>query len=327
VNDVQNGVRVNPVRAGDGETTFINIDYASMDVAWATAFLKALRNDWINDVLERDRNKLRDEKAKLGEEKRKREDELLREEEAITEIYRKYGLSSTQPIPGGDGTRNEDPTYVRLSANKDQLEAVEFELAKNRAELLKLRQRYDELPAEVTAEQQVLAGSSNEAELTALGLAIVDLKAKIDGYRPEHPKYKQLSKELQALIDKRDQTALVVTRGDVVALRKPNPERAPLLKEIEALELKIDTQEVSQKLLHGLVEAGEQRTEQLHTVYEELRLRGDKVVRLKNVLDDTERAYNATARKLEAVEGPGGNPSRSPRRSSRRRTRPSPTRS
>ena len=178
ITDLQSDVKVSPVRTGD-ETTFVNIEYASVDVLWARTFLKALRDDWITDVLERDRNKLRDEKAKLYEDAQRLDREVQREEAAVTDLKRKYNLSATQPVPGASGTRSEDPVYSRLIQNLQQVGLVEGELEKNSVELDTLRTRYDEMPLEILGEEQVVAGTSNEAQLDELDAQIRELEKQL----------------------------------------------------------------------------------------------------------------------------------------------------
>jgi predicted metal-dependent RNase len=50
----QKAIKVAPVQATTQGTSFINIEYADVNVEWAVDFLRALRNDWTSDVIERD---------------------------------------------------------------------------------------------------------------------------------------------------------------------------------------------------------------------------------------------------------------------------------
>ena len=54
---------VRPDFPGNQSSVFITILYTHVDRIWAGTFLRALRDDWKDDVLEQDRNKLKDEKA------------------------------------------------------------------------------------------------------------------------------------------------------------------------------------------------------------------------------------------------------------------------
>lgn len=306
--DLQSDVKVSPVRSGDGETTFVNIEYASVDVLWARTFLKALRDDWITDVLERDRNKLRDEKAKLFEDAQKLERELLRAEQGVTDLKRKYNLSATQPVPGGDGTRSEDPVYSRLIQNLQRTAQIQLDLEKIKVELSTLRTRYEEMPAEVLGEEQVVAGTSNEAQLDALDEQIRELDKQLKSYLPSHPKFKQLSRDKADLLERREQTARVVTRAEVIQQSRPNPDRAPLLARIEALELEEATLTATNTRLEKQIDLDERAHAELQSVHEDLRVRDGDIKTTRRLLDETRAALNVKSQKLEQIEGPLGNP-------------------
>lgn len=307
ITDLQSDVKVSPVRTGD-ETTFVNIEYASVDVLWARTFLKALRDDWITDVLERDRNKLRDEKAKLYEDAQRLDREVQREEAAVTDLKRKYNLSATQPVPGASGTRSEDPVYSRLIQNLQQVGLVEGELEKNSVELDTLRTRYDEMPLEILGEEQVVAGTSNEAQLDELDAQIRELEKQLAGYLPSHPKFKQLSRDKAELLERREQTARVVTRAEVIQPRRANPAREPLLQRIEALELEQAKLEKTRSRLEKQIDEDQRAHAELQSVHEDLRVRNGNIETTRRLLDETRAALNVKSQKLEQIEGPLGNP-------------------
>ncbi len=306
--DVVDDVKVRLDRAGDGVTSFVNIEYASVDPLWARTFLRALRDDWINDVLQRDRNKLADEKQKLFEEKQKLERQLLREEEAVTELKRKHGISATQPVPGSEGPRSEDPIYARLVLNKQEVARLDLELERLRVERELLQKRYDELPEMLAGEETVVAGTSNAAELDELDGKIRDLQKDLRQYRPDHPKFKKLKLELEDLLEQREQSTHVTARSELVSTPKPNPAREPLRKELDDLDVKLATNAATRDSLRTSVEEDERRSSELHTVYEDLRVKATLIGNLKDVLNGTDRRYTEKAQQLEVVEGPLANP-------------------
>lgn len=306
--DVVDGVKVRLDRAGDGVTSFVNIEYASVDPLWARTFLRALRDDWINDVLQRDRNKLGDEKQKLFEEKQKLERQLLREEEAVTELKRKHGISATQSVPGTDGQRSEDPVYTRLVQNKAEVSQLDLELERMRVEREMLQTRLDELPEMLAAEEQVVAGASNAAELDELDGKIRDLQKELRTYRPDHPKYKRLKLDLEELFDQREQTTHITARSEIVSTPKPNLAREPLRKDIDALDLKLATSAARRASLVKTIDDDERRSAELHAVYEDLRVKATLIGNLRDNLSATDRRYTEKAQNLEVVEGPLANP-------------------
>lgn len=305
--DIVSDVKVRLDRAGDNVTTFVNIEYASVDPLWARTFLRALREDWIQDVIDRDRNKLRDEKEKLFEAKQKLERELKRQEEEVTELKRKHNLSATQSVPG-DGARGEDPVYARLQLAKQRALELENEISRQDKQVELLRKSYEEMPELVASEQQVVAGSSNDAELRALDEQIVEMRHQIDAYRPEHTKFKKLSRELDDLLDRREQLAHIVQRSEVLTTSTPNPEREPLRKRIEALEFDRATNANALEAVEKRIEDDERTHAELQKVYEELRVKGVSIANLQASLTSTSIAYTNKAQQFEMVDGPTGNP-------------------
>ncbi len=306
--DIQDDIKVRLDRGTDGNTSFVNIEYSSVDALWARTFLPALRDDWINDVLERDRNKLRDEKAKLLDEKVKLSKQLDTAENTLAELRRKNGLSATQPLPSADVTRNEDPVYARLQQRLRAIDDIDLQLVEKRVQLRNLRERYEKMPEFVEGESQVVAGESNEAELKALDLEIIDKQTLIKGYRPFHPRFRELSAELEKLEERREQTARVVTRSDIVTSTKPNPDRPPLARTIDELEDLLATLNATRKQLRESADEDTRRQSELHAVYEQLNVQGTRASILRDNLRATDARLTSKSQELEVVEGPLANP-------------------
>lgn len=306
--DVVDDVKVRLDRAGDGVTSFVNIEYASVDPLWARTFLRALRDDWINDVVQRDRNKLGDEKQKLFDEKLKLERQLLREEEAVTELKRKHNISATQPVPGAEGTRTEDPNFTRLVLNRAEIDRLETALERQKVERELAQKRLDELPEMLASEQQLVAGTTNSAELDALDKEIAELEKELKRYRPEHPKFKKLRLELADKLDEREQATRIVTRSEVVSTPTPNPAREPLQRQVDDLESAIAANVATLTRMKASVAADQRTNAELQDVYEELRVKATLIGNLRESLRATSGRYTEKAQQLELVEGPLGNP-------------------
>lgn len=305
-NDIADDIKVTLAKGGTEWANFVNIEYADVNPQWTRDFLNALREDWIQDVLEIDRNKLQDELDKLRDEKSKLEKQHTRELELVTDIRRRYGLSATQPI-SGDGTRIEDPAFARLQQYRSQLETNQLELETKRVKIEAQQKRYDEMPEFLSSEETV-AGTSNAAQLEAADADIQDLQDQLKRIRQAHHRFRELQKKIQDLQERREQLSHVVTQGETLAVKKPNPERAPLLKEIENQKVEAETLAATQKKLQELVDRDDRRVAELQTVYLDLRVHTEFVGRLEVALADSERKYQDKAQQVKIVQGPLANP-------------------
>jgi uncharacterized protein involved in exopolysaccharide biosynthesis len=304
VDDIK--VRVDTVR--DGMPSFVNIEYSSIDRPWAVTFLRALRDDWIDDVVQRDRNKLTDERQKLFEEKHKLERELLRQEAAVTELKLQHGLSATQPVPGSGRTRDEDPTFVRLVQNRARIDALELSVARMRVEMASTQKQLDELPEMLSSEQEVVTGVGNEEKLAALDAEILDIQTRMKGYRPMNKKFVQLARELEALYEQKEQLTHITTRSELLSTPRPNPAREPMQKKIDDLESAIDGAEAERAQLAKRVEQDERTIAVLQPVYEELNIKETLLANLRENLQATDKRYTEASQRRELIEGPLGNP-------------------
>ena len=113
--DIQDSLTVTvPRKNKDVGSTFVTIEYLNTSASRAEQFLRELRTAWIEQVVERDRDKIKLEYSNLLEEQASKEKELQREHRQLTELRGRYGLSPTQPTPGSNQGRAEDPAYLRL---------------------------------------------------------------------------------------------------------------------------------------------------------------------------------------------------------------------
>lgn len=303
---VSDDVRV--TTSGGGQSaTFVNIEYVDIDRSWAMTFLKALRDDWIDDVLKRDLNKAQDESRKLQEEKARFESRLKDEESKLTELRRTNDLSPTQPSPGSNSPRDEDPLFSRLKENEAKRKAIELELPALQVDLEVLRKRYDETPPKLTREN-VLEAQTNENELRDLELEITQLNEQMEGLKPAASKYRKLSEQLEAKRNRRDQLQRLVIKGTVETTTIDNPAREELRKLIDQRELDVARKKATLEGLVLAIELDSSRVAEIHDVYREEREHVEKIGMLSKSLEDATLKYNAQARLVDQLTSPLANP-------------------
>jgi capsular polysaccharide biosynthesis protein len=304
---VQGDVRVTVTPTSKEGATFVNIEYVDVDRVFAKNFLQALRDDWIDDVLDRDRNKAKEEKQKLLVEKTRFELELKNEEAQLTELRRQNNLSPTQPVPGSTTVRNEDPLFARLAANEAAKKNLDQELPILEVELKALRKRLEEMPVKLTREN-VLQAQSNEGELQTLEVEITALTEQMRGLKPIHTQYKKLSEQLEAKRTRRDQLQRLVTKGSVEMTTVDNPDRANLETAIANLELDIQRKRAMQTGLKAEIDADTLRLEEVHDAYRDEREHLERRGRIAASLADATLKFNTHARLVEQLESPLASP-------------------
>lgn len=304
---VQADIKVVPITGSSQGGTFVNIEYMNVERAWAIEYLRALRQDWIVDVVNRDRNKAQDEERRLLDERNKLEKQLKGEEAKLTELRRENDLSATQPTPGSNNTRSEDPVFTRLKENEAAQKSVERELQVLQARLDVTQEQYDAMPAKL-AREDLVAGQTNEIELRELELEIVTLEAKLQGIRPAFSGYQLISGQLEKKRERRDQIRRLVTKGQIETTTIDNPERAVLSKQIDAVKSEMAQKRAALVGLKADIETDTARVAQLQDVYSQEREYTDRISRIKEALAAASLEYQKQVRQVELLMSPLANP-------------------
>ena len=308
LNGAQRNLSVRPDVGGNQSSIFITILYTHVDRIWAGTFLRALRDDWKDDVLEQDRNKLKDEKMRLGQERDKLEKQLEKEEQELADLKKEHGISATQPIPGAaSGLRAEDPDYTRLQDAKTQLFKTGLELETRKADTKRLEQQYAEMPEKITKES-VVAGKDNEEKIQALQTEILTLNEKLSGYGKAHSRYQKLLSEIESKERQKAELEGLVTRSQLTSTEVKNPDKDRVRAELDKNKSVVAGLEGTRKILSETIDTLERKMADLSDIYRQVRERETKIMRVRDELKDADRDYQAKVRLVELGEGPRSNP-------------------
>lgn len=307
IDDTRDNVKVVLGKGTDQGSNFVTIEFAAVDRVWAELFLKRLRDDWVEDVLERDRNKVEAERSMLQEQRDELQKQYSKEEGELAELKLRHGISATQPIPGATGQRTEDPEYDRLQKAKQQLQDTDVNLARANAR----KTQYETL-LKLTPEQQsreeLVAGKSNADELAGVEREILEKEKELRKYRPQHSKYPSIKNDLDLLQLKRDGMERILERGGLLVVNTVNPARAEMRKRIDVVVGEIGELEATKTRLETDIKASETTVGGLHDVYRKIREKDEKITRLKTALQDHELRYRAKILLAQDLSGPLANP-------------------
>lgn len=272
VNDVRDDLRVRVEKPPNASSSFVLIEYMDMDVKRAVEVLKALRDDWKQDVLDVERNKADDEAARLGEKVRQLELAIKTEEDTVSGLKQRNNISATQPIPGGRDQRAEDPEYQRLQKQKDELGARSIALVEAEERVTSLERQLAETP-ERLSEAQLLAGNNNAQELASIETEIIDLNAELARFKPPAHGYKIVLEKLKQLELKRDALKKLATRSELTSVATINPRYTLVRTQLEAARLQRDQDARVKDHLEKTIAADQKTVDLLYDVYDEIRAR------------------------------------------------------
>jgi capsular polysaccharide biosynthesis protein len=304
--EIQDQIQVTTTRGGD-ETAFVTIEYKHVNPRKAHDFLKALRDAWTEDVIERGKNALIAEEQKLLDRKNELQRQYYREEEALTELKRNHEISATQPVPGSSQRVNEDPIFQRHQQNKEQLEDTQLELKTLAVELEKKREQLINVP-ELISREELIQGRTFDKELVQLQKLIADRKNELDGLRRAHSQYPIIEREIADLEDEYRQLLGGQTAKEVRTELVVNPERGRLEREIDGLATRKEVLEEKQRELESALQRTGRLVSERQDVYGEIRIRNQRIELLNETIKENKIQYERVLNKLARMAGPGGNP-------------------
>jgi capsular polysaccharide biosynthesis protein len=307
VTDVQDDIKVRLDKPPGGQGVFVNVEYIHSDVQWAVTFLKALREDWIQAVLERDQRKVQDEAERLRTELSSLEREYRNEESELSDLMRRKNISATQPIPGGEDQRTEDPVYDRLLKNQTLLDEGERTLAQLEERRKSLEERLREVP-EKLSEQAVIEGVSNTEELQALDAQILEKERELARYLPANTRYKKLQQEIRELEDQREQLKRQTTKSALTSVARANPLRGQIQERIDLTAMEIAQVAATNQQLRTAIERDSGSVDELYPVYREIRERGEKIKRLQVTLEGASKRYQEKLEQARILASPSSDP-------------------
>jgi uncharacterized protein involved in exopolysaccharide biosynthesis len=305
--DVQEDIKVvtsSPTLRG---TTFVTIEYADVRREWAAEFLKALREDWIADVVDGDRRRATFALESLRTERRLLEKQQKSQEEGLTNLRRQHGLSATQPAGGGARERAEDPVYARLKSNETERDKISRSLQALDVEIAQLELALQDLPPTI-ASTDVVPGESNATQLGEVEGQIAAAQAKLKGIKPSHSQYIKTQLEIRGLEERRDQLLRQSTKAQIVAGSRPNPDLEPARKVIEDKKRERAVSSATLERLESDISRDRLAAEELQDVYREERERMGEIARLQEKLLAIDKKLMEKGQEVDTLLSPLSNP-------------------
>jgi len=296
-----------PRSSGKSGSSFVTIEYRDVDKERAQQLLKSLRETWITQVVERERTRYNVEYSNLLERQSELDKEYRKLKREQQELLTEHDISPTQPAPGQNQQRIEDPTVVRFQENTDRQEEVELELATKSQQLRLAEEQLAETDPEVP-KTRVTEGQSFQDELSDLLKQQLTLEQQLDGIRPEHPRYKQISKQLSDLEERMEALELRRTGTEVSQDFEANPVYLALENLIRGLELDVGRLGAEKEGLRLAVEQNRRDLLRLTQSYNEFDVLTDKTNIVKATLEEIRLELEQKRLRRDVIYGAAGNP-------------------
>ena len=305
---IQGNIRVIvPPRGRNAGSSFVRIEYRDVSKDRAQQFLKALRKAWIEQVVERGRARIDAEYINLLNRKGELDKQWLRESRLITDLRVDNDISLTQPTPGKNQQRIEDPAMERLLEHADRIEEVQIVLSEARENLeiaqVELAKTEPEKPR-----VRVIRGMDFNLQIEELRTQRMKLEQKLDGIRPPHSRWKKISGQLTDIDERIAELELSVTEAEVRQEFEPNPDYTILQEEIGDLMSQIDRLRAKETSLREALKQDRLATRKLADAYREDSERTSRIEILTTALKDVEIKLQNKKQQREVINGPSGNP-------------------
>lgn len=295
-----------PRTRSEGASTFVTIKYRDIDPQRAVDFLVHLTDDWTKNEVERGRRAVEAQRQTLQNRASDLETQVRSKQAELSELQSAHGLSPTQPVPGREATRGEDPIYLAYQRKLDDRATLRRQLSEAEADLEALVKRLAGLEPRIL-ETTLTGGVDHAQRISELELEIANLERRRSAYF-QGPTRKMLTRTIEQaqemLQEIRDQERRAEERREWV----DNPAYLALQERIAGLEFERHRIVTLLETLEADLALTLEELRERNEIYAEVGRIHDELARLRTLQTDlaTEEARNH--RLLELLSGPAGNP-------------------
>jgi polysaccharide biosynthesis transport protein len=307
VREVSRNIDVTLPRArSEGVSTFVTIEYRDVDPQRAVQFLERLRDDWTRNEVDRGRRAVEAERAALQRRGAELAVQARAKQGELSELQSVHGLSPTQPVPGREASRDEDPLYTSFRNRLAERERLGDRLAEAEAQLTALGRQLAGVEP-LVQETVVTGGIDHGQRISELELQIATLERRRESYRQGTTRQqlthqiKQTQATLQAV---RDQERRAEERRDWVE----NPVYAELQSRVALHELERSRVTALLTTLEREVSLLQDDLRERNEVYASVNRIHDELNRLRAAQEDLAVQEARNRRVWELLFGPAGDP-------------------
>ena len=296
-----------PRKSDKASSSFVTIEYKDVNNERAQEFLISLRKAWIEQVVERQRTRYDVEYQKILTRQRELEKEFEKANRELTDLRNDNDISPTQPTPGKNVERLEDPKVLRFEENGKRKDQVVLDLASARESLRLVQEQLAETDPE-KPKTTVTKGLTFDTQIETLRTEQLTLEGQLDGIRPAHPRYQLITRKLDDLDTRIAELQLSQTDEQVNQEFMANPAYLNLETLVKHHELEVGRLMAEKESLRLMLESDRRGLRGLREAYNREAEIASKVERIKDSLKDTDKQLLEKRQRRAVVYGPSGNP-------------------
>lgn len=278
-------------------STFVDVTYTDVDGIRAERFLGVLTKKWIDDVVQRDLNRLTNERNILQNQVREADEKYRTLNRRYTDVAQSMGIDPAQPL-SQNTERAQDPVYGEAERVKTQMNTVRRELSGLKAELAALEARLADVDEFYEVEVSE-GGIDFDREVLTLEQQILKLEEGRANWTPRNSKWKLAQKRLEALEEEIDSLRALEQASTTKKVSKRNEAYDALVAEIAVKRVDV---EGSSGELESLNKSYVELVAQANKRAEDYRDLRDLVVERNNAEQDWNQKYAELHRKQSALE-------------------------
>ncbi|MCC6407309.1 MAG: hypothetical protein IT453_09090 [Planctomycetes bacterium] len=288
---------------------FIRVQYTDSEPQRAAQFLNDLREAYVRDMVSRGRENAKSDRDKLQELRKEKEQNFLEATRRLTELNKKYKLSVTQPSPGSNRERPEDPLFTLRNTTESNLNIAKQNQKVEKAKNEQLREQLEREPEEVP-EQLVSSGITVDQRVADIDtqIATINKEIKDKGLLPANSAYQRSQDTIRNLEEQKKQILGLSTTSSVVTNYVHNKKRDALRDKLAdsdqtlaGLDATVTTLEANLKDLNA-------RVMELADVYREVNGLSQDCQNATIAYAAADEAYQRQKDFYEYISGPPGNP-------------------
>ena len=291
----------------DNPSSFLYLRYSDTNAQRAEQFLNELRNQYIINVVERERNRAREERDSLQDLMNQKDQTYQDSERELADLKRQYQLSYTQPERNRGLSRDEDPTFQQLTRAEASLSQALQDLEVHQEVVADLKARFANEP-EQRQKLKTDGDDLTQVQLLEIDEAILAEKQLQVGIRPPHSRYQKAEAEIARLESLRRDLEAQLDSGVAQVEYVENTERERLYQELQQHETKVVQFQATVSTLRREIESLKIKRDTNLEAQRRINELDNLVAQNRESFNKVLQAYQDQRTFVERITGSEGNP-------------------
>lgn len=238
IHAIRDGLNVNVAEKPKNQgSDFVDIQFEDVEGEWAARFLNRLAGEWVQQVIERDRTILEQEKEVFQNAKEDAWEKYRADWMELTQLIQENNLQKNE-FEGGTYFRDEDPFLVRLEEDEETRRDLMMELAEIRAQQEATEALYNQEPNRIPHSYEDV-GVDFESQIAKFELQIQTMRSEQERLRPANSIYQRLEEQIQQVYEQIEQAQSLESGDSIATAYVENPRKRDLKTRVDGFDVRI----------------------------------------------------------------------------------------